>query len=143
MNKKKNNKNNPTTNETDNNKNEHEEKPDIVTLSGGVQYQEVFIGNGKPVKTGQSLQVRYKGMLQNAFVFDQNMPRGKPFTFVLGDSNVIQGWNQGIQGMRVGGRRNLLIPASLGYGARGKPPDIPPNSPLIFELEVLSAKKQE
>jgi len=68
------------------------------------------------------------------------MPKGRPFAFRLGSPEVIQGWNIGMAGMKVGGKRNLLVPAHLAYGAKGSPPDIPPNSPLIFEVHVISAK---
>jgi len=117
-----------------------EQMTQITKLPSGLQYQEVKLGKGPVVKEGQNLKVRYKGLLQDGHEFDTNMPRGKPLSFVLGSRSIIQGWNIGIQGMRVGGRRNLLIPPHLGYGAKGSPPDIPPNAPLIFEIHLMSAK---
>jgi len=111
----------------------------IVRLPSGLQYQDVQIGKGAEVKNGQNLKVRYKGLLQDGHVFDTNMPRGKPFGFRLGGGDVISGWNHGIAGMKIGGKRNLLLPAHLGYGAKGSPPDIPPNAPLIFEVQLISA----
>jgi len=110
----------------------------VVKLPSGVQYQEVREGTGPESKPGNKLKVRYKGMLQNGKVFDSNMPRGQPFVFTLGEPGVIQGWNLGLAGMKKGGRRNLLIPAQYGYGRKGSPPTIPPNAPLIFEIELLS-----
>jgi len=109
----------------------------IIKLPSGLQYQEVKIGHGPPIRDGQWAKVRYKGLLQDGHQFDSNMPRGKPLTFQIGSGNVIQGWSIGIAGMRADGRRNLLIPPHLGYGAAGSPPDIPPNAPLIFEVHLL------
>lgn len=112
----------------------------VMTLPGGVRVQEVKIGTGAVAKKGQNLSVRYKGMLQDGTVFDSNMPRGRPFNFKLGNDDVINGWHIGFEGMRVGGRRNLEIPPKHGYGARGSPPEIPPQATLIFEVELLDAK---
>jgi len=84
--------------------------------------------------------VRYRGVLtQSGTEFDSNMPRGKPFRFTLGAGDVIRGWDLGLAGMKVGGKRRLVIPAHLGYGSRGAPPEIPPNSSLTFDVELLSA----
>jgi len=112
----------------------------VIKLKNGLQYQDVDMGQGPPVKNGKTVRVRYKGMLSNGEVFDSNMPKGRPFVFELGASDVIQGWNVGIQGMKVGGRRNLLIPPHLGYGKKGSPPAIPPNASLIFEIHIVSMR---
>jgi len=115
-------------------------KVTVIKLPSGVQYQEVAIGQGQLVKDGETLSVRYKGMLQNGNVFDTNMPKGRPFRFQLGGKGVITGWNFGLRGMKVGGRRNLLIPPQHAYGSAGSPPTIPPNSPLIFEIHLIGTK---
>ena len=94
-------------------------------------------GKGPEAKTGDSLSMNYKGTLLNGKVFDQSYGRG-PFEFQLGAGNVIQGWDKGIVGMKVGGKRKLVIPADLAYGAQSPSPDIPANSTLVFEVELLS-----
>ncbi len=94
------------------------------------------VGTGPVANTGDALSMNYKGMLTNGKVFDQSYGRA-PFDFPLGGGQVIKGWDQGIVGMKVGGKRKLIIPPSLGYGAGGQGP-IPPNATLIFEVELLS-----
>jgi FKBP-type peptidyl-prolyl cis-trans isomerase len=102
--------------------------------------QDLIVGKGKQAASGQAVSVRYAGVLyKNGKQFDAswkgNGP-GRPFQFVLGGGQVIPGWDQGVPGMRVGGRRKLIIPASLAYGAQGYPPDIPPNAALIFDIDL-------
>jgi FKBP-type peptidyl-prolyl cis-trans isomerase len=97
------------------------------------------IGTGKECKTGDKVQMQYTGTLMNGKKFDSSYDRGgKPFEVTLGQGGVIRGWDQGIPGMKVGGKRKLTIPPDLGYGADGHPPDIPPNAGLIFEVELVS-----
>ena len=84
--------------------------------------------------------VKYTGKLPNGKVFDSNANGGKPFSFVLGHGEVIKGWDQGLAGMKVGGKRRLVVPAPLGYGKAGAPPQIPPNSVLMFDVEVVGMK---
>jgi FKBP-type peptidyl-prolyl cis-trans isomerase FkpA len=103
-----------------------------------LQIQELAPGNGAEAKTGNTVTVHYTGTLTNGQKFDSSHDRGKGFTFKLGAGNVIKGWDQGVPGMKVGGKRKLTIPADLAYGARGFPPVIPPNSTLVFEVELLS-----
>ncbi len=95
------------------------------------------VGTGPTANTGDQLSMNYKGTLLNGKVFDQSYGRG-PFDFQLGAGNVIKGWDQGIIGMKVGGKRKLVIPADLAYGAQSPSPDIPANSTLVFEVELLS-----
>ncbi len=102
--------------------------------------KEIIKGTGTEAKTGDTVTVNYVGALyENGKVFDASWKRNEPFQFTLGKGEVIPGWEQGVVGMKVGGRRELIIPASLGYGAKGSPPKIPPNAPLIFVVDLLSA----
>jgi peptidylprolyl isomerase len=101
--------------------------------------KEIVPGTGAEAKDGDSVTVNYVGALySNGKVFDASWERHEPFTFTLGEGQVIKGWDQGVAGMRVGGRRELIIPAELAYGKPGRPPTIPPSSPLIFIVDLLS-----
>lgn len=95
------------------------------------------VGTGAEATSGASVSVHYTGTLTNGNKFDSSLDRGQPFSFKLGVRQVIQGWDQGIVGMKVGGKRRLEIPSAMAYGASGYPPVIPPNSDLIFEVELL------
>jgi peptidylprolyl isomerase len=100
--------------------------------------KDLIVGTGAEAKTGSAVSVNYVGALySNGTVFDASWKRKEPFSFTLGKGQVIQGWEQGVPGMKVGGRRELIIPAALGYGAAGSPPKIPPNAPLIFVIDLL------
>jgi peptidylprolyl isomerase len=102
--------------------------------------KELIRGTGKEAKTGDTVSVNYVGVLyKNGKVFDASWKRNEPFSFTLGKGQVIKGWEQGVVGMKVGGRRELIIPASLAYGAKGSPPTIPPNEPLVFVVDLLGA----
>ncbi len=102
--------------------------------------KEIVTGTGAEAKAGASVTVNYVGALySNGKVFNASWETKTPFTFTLGEGQVIKGWDQGVVGMRVGGRRELIIPAELAYGKTGRPPMIPPNSPLIFIVDLLSA----
>ncbi|WP_390821145.1 FKBP-type peptidyl-prolyl cis-trans isomerase [Tuwongella immobilis] len=104
-----------------------------------MKIEDLTIGDGAIAEPGKTLDVHYTGTLTNGEVFDSSVPRGKPFTFRLGSGQVIQGWEQGLSGMKVGGKRRLTVPPLLGYGQRdmGK---IPANSTLIFEIELLKVR---
>jgi peptidylprolyl isomerase len=100
--------------------------------------KEIITGTGAEAKAGDSVTVNYVGVLySNGKVFDASWKRHEPFTFTLGKGQVIPGWDQGVAGMKVGGRRELIIPAELAYGKRGSPPTIPPNAPLVFVVDLL------
>ncbi|KAG0318736.1 peptidylprolyl isomerase fpr4 [Podila horticola] len=109
------------------------------TLPNGLTIEDVKAGEGARAKSGKKIGMRYIGRLINGKVFDKNTG-GKPFSFNLGRGEVIKGWDLGIQGMQLGGERRLTIPPALAYGARGAPPDIPPNSTLVFEVKLVSLK---
>ena len=106
----------------------------------GLEIEEVKVGTGDEAKAGKNVTVHYVGTLTNGAKFDSSRDRNEGFSFRLGAGQVIKGWDQGVPGMKVGGMRKLTIPADMGYGARGYPPDIPPNSTLVFEVELLSVK---
>ena len=100
--------------------------------------KEIIKGTGAEAKAGDSVTVNYVGVLyKGGKEFDASWKRNEPFTFTLGKGQVIQGWDQGVAGMKVGGRRELIIPAELAYGKRGSPPTIPPNSALVFVVDLL------
>ena len=108
----------------------------------GLQYEDTQPGQGETAKAGDQVSVHYTGWLQQNGIrgakFDSSKDRGTPFSFGLGAGQVIRGWDEGVQGMRVGGTRVLVIPAALGYGARGAGGVIPPNATLQFEVELLA-----
>ena len=112
-----------------------------MTTASGLKYYVLKPGTGAAVaKSGQTVKVHYTGWLTNGKKFDSSLDRGEPIEFKLGVGQVIKGWDEGVAGMKVGEQRQLQIPAALGYGARGAGGDIPPNSDLIFDVELVSAK---
>lgn len=111
----------------------------LIKMENGLQIQDLVEGTGPEVRVGQGLTMHYSGTLEDGTKFDSSYDRGEPFQFILGAGQVIQGWDLGVQGMKVGGKRKLIIPSELGYGERGIGP-IPPNATLIFEVEVLAAQ---
>jgi FKBP-type peptidyl-prolyl cis-trans isomerase len=108
-----------------------------VTTPSGLKYWDLKKGSGAVAKAGDSVQVHYTGWLTEGKKFDSSVDRGSPFAFKLGAGMVIKGWDEGVAGMKVGGKRQLRIPAELGYGARGAGDAIPPNAELIFDVELL------
>ncbi len=117
----------------------------MVKTSSGLQYEETKVGTGESPKAGQTCVMHYTGWLwvngAKGKQFDSSLDRGQPFQFPLGQGRVIKGWDEGVATMKVGGKRTLLIPPALGYGARGVGDGlIPPNSTLIFEVELLGVK---
>ncbi|HVJ20108.1 MAG TPA: FKBP-type peptidyl-prolyl cis-trans isomerase [Polyangiaceae bacterium] len=102
-----------------------------------LKVEDLVQGNGDEAVAGKKVSVHYTGTLTDGSKFDSSLDRGRPFDFPLGGGRVIKGWDQGVAGMKVGGKRRLTIPPELAYGERGFPPVIPPNSTLIFEIELL------
>ena len=105
-----------------------------------LEIDDVSPGTGTEATEGRTVSVHYTGTLTNGYKFDSSLDRGRPFEFTLGAGRVIKGWEQGVRGMKVGGKRKLTIPPELGYGARGFPPVIPANATLVFEIELLGVK---
>jgi len=108
-----------------------------ITTASGLQYEDITIGSGATATAGNLVSVHYTGWLTDGSKFDSSKDRNEPFEFNLGAGQVIRGWDEGVQGMQVGGVRKLTIPAALGYGARGAGGVIPPNATLVFEVEFL------
>ncbi len=114
---------------------------DGAKTPGGVQYWDLVVGRGTPAMKGKRVRVHYTGWLENGTKFDSSYDAGHPFVFTLGSGQVIRGWEEGLLGMREGGKRQLRIPPELAYGERGSPPGIPPSATLIFEIELLNAER--
>ena len=108
-----------------------------ITTPSGLTIEELVVGSGADARSGQKVSVHYTGWLTNGTKFDSSKDRNDPFVFPLGAGRVIKGWDEGVQGMKVGGKRKLTIPPALGYGARGAGGVIPPNATLVFEVELL------
>jgi len=116
----------------------------MITTPSGLQYEDTTPGSGAEAEPGQDVHVHYTGWLYNGaqqgVKFDSSVDRGEPFSFSLGAGMVIKGWDEGVAGMKVGGKRTLIIPPQLGYGARGAGGVIPPNATLKFEVELLGTR---
>jgi FKBP-type peptidyl-prolyl cis-trans isomerase len=110
-----------------------------VTASG-LKITDYKIGTGPEAMVGRKVSVHYTGWLENGTKFDSSVDRGQPFEFGLGQGSVIKGWDEGVQGMKVGGKRQLVIPSALGYGPNGAGGVIPPNATLVFDVELLGVK---
>lgn len=117
---------------------------EVITTTSGLRYEDIKAGSGAEAVAGKTVDVHYTGWLdeqgKKGKKFDSSVDRGAPFSFPLGAGRVIKGWDEGVAGMKVGGKRTLMIPAKLGYGARGAGGVIPPNADLIFEVELLAVK---
>ncbi len=112
-----------------------------TTTASGLQYWEIAVGTGATAVAGKTVKVHYTGWLTDGKKFDSSVDRGQPFSFPLGGGQVIKGWDEGVAGMKVGGKRQLRIPPDLGYGPRGAGGVIPPNATLIFDVELLEVGK--
>lgn len=117
----------------------------IVTTASGLQYTDDAVGDGEPAKKGDTVTVQYTGWIQKVdgskgLEFDSSRPPGRPITFRLGRQEVIKGWEEGVTGMRVGGKRTLIIPSALAYGKRGAGHIVLPNQNLIFEVELVEVE---
>jgi peptidylprolyl isomerase len=110
----------------------------IVTTDSGLQYVDLVVGDGDLPEVGSLVEVHYTGTLEDGTVFDSSHRRNKTFEFNVGEGLVIAGWDEGLMSMRIGGKRKLIIPAELGYGANGIPGVIPGESTLIFEVDLIS-----
>ena len=122
------------------------QKPVIETTGdespGALVVEDIVVGKGPEAKTGDTVSMQYVGALySDGTEFDASWDTGQPFDFTLGEGTVIAGWDQGIVGMRVGGRREMIIPPDLGYGPTGQPPDIPPDATLVFIVDLLDVKQ--
>src|SRR3954469_22384053 len=111
--------------------------PEPTTTPSGLKYVDEVVGTGDAPAKGKKVKVHYTGRLTDGKKFDSSVDRGQPFEFVIGVGQVIKGWDEGVAGMKVGGKRKLIIPAALGYGARGAGGVIPPNAELHFDVELL------
>jgi len=114
-----------------------------LASDGGLGITDLVVGSGAEAVKGDKVKVHYVGTLTDGTEFDSSRKHGEPFDFQLGAGEVIKGWDQGVAGMKVGGKRTLTVPASLGYGTRGSPPVIPPNATLVFEVELLEVTKDK
>jgi FKBP-type peptidyl-prolyl cis-trans isomerase len=112
----------------------------LTRTPSGLRYQDVAEGQGKVATADRTVSVHYTGWLPNGEKFDSSRDRNEPFSFTLGAGQVIAGWDEGVAGMKVGGRRKLVIPADLGYGTAGAPPAIPPGATLVFDVELLDVR---
>jgi FKBP-type peptidyl-prolyl cis-trans isomerase len=110
------------------------------STASGLKIREDKVGTGPVASAGNLVQVHYTGWLENGTKFDSSLDRGTPFEFKLGAGQVIKGWDEGVAGMKVGGKRQLIIPSGLGYGPNGAGSVIPPNATLIFDVELLGVK---
>jgi peptidylprolyl isomerase len=112
-----------------------------VTTASGLKYLDVLVGKGASPVSGKQVKVHYTGTLENGKKFDSSVDRKEPFSFVIGVGRVIKGWDEGVMTMKVGGKRKLIIPSALGYGARGAGGVIPPNATLLFDVELLDVSR--
>jgi FKBP-type peptidyl-prolyl cis-trans isomerase FkpA len=124
----------------DKDKKDDKSKEKIVKTDSGLQYVDIKVGEGHEAKKGDTVEVHYTGWLKDGKKFDSSKDRGEPFVFPLGKGKVIKGWDEGVAGMKVGGKRKLIIPPELAYGKRGAGGVIPPDAELTFEVELLNVR---
>ena len=118
----------------------HAAEEAMVKTSSGLQYADLVVGQGAEAHAGEMATVHYTGTLVDGTKFDSSKDRNKPFSFKLGAGQVIKGWDEGVEGMKIGGTRKLVIPSQLGYGSRGAGSVIPPNATLVFIVELLDLR---
>jgi FKBP-type peptidyl-prolyl cis-trans isomerase len=111
-----------------------------VTTESGLKYVDIVVGTGRVAAAGNLVTVHYTGWLTNGTKFDSSVDRRDPFSFPIGSGKVIKGWDEGVAGMKIGGKRKLTIPPQLGYGSRGAGGVIPPNATLVFDVELLEVR---
>ncbi|MEC4674054.1 MAG: FKBP-type peptidyl-prolyl cis-trans isomerase [Nitrospirota bacterium] len=116
------------------------DEPNTVETPSGLKYVDLVTGDGREAHVGETAIVHYTGRLTDGTKFDSSVDRNKPFSFPLGKGRVIKGWDEGVEGMKIGSKRKLIIPPNLGYGSRGAGRLIPPNATLIFEVELLDLR---
>ena len=118
-----------------------QEAKKTVTNASGLKYVDVVVGKGASPAAGKTVKVHYTGTLEDGKKFDSSVDRNEPFSFTIGVGQVIKGWDEGVMTMKVGGKRKLIIPSKLGYGAQGAGGAIPPNATLLFDVELLDVVK--
>lgn len=111
-----------------------------ITTASGLKYVDEIVGSGASPKPGQMVTVHYTGTLEDGTKFDSSVDSGQPYNFKIGTGTVIRGWDEGVMTMKVGGKRKLIIPPNLAYGASGRPPKIPPNATLVFDIQLLGVQ---
>ena len=129
-----------TSGSPSNSKSSSRAEPKTVTLASGLKYVDLEVGTGLEFKTNMLVLINYEAWLADGTKFDSSYDRREPFNLKVGAGQVIQGWDEGMVGMKVGGKRKLIIPPALGYGEAGAPPRIPPNATLTFEIKALAAQ---
>jgi FKBP-type peptidyl-prolyl cis-trans isomerase len=112
----------------------------VHKLPSGLQYEDLVVGSGKMAEAGMNVSVNYTGWRTDGFKFDSSYDRGEPIKFQLGNGEMIKGWDEGVKGMRIGGKRKLTIPPDMAYGSEGRGSVIPPNSTLVFEVELVDVR---
>ena len=112
----------------------------VHKLASGLQYDDVLVGSGKMAEAGMNVSIHYTGYLLDGSKFDSSLDRGEPLKFQVAGGQMIQGFDEGVRGMRIGGKRKIVVPWSMAYGEAGRPPQIPPKSDLVFDLELLDVK---